>query len=127
MNNTRTASPNGRCIDETAIAWHQQEIASPGAATDGASTSIAHGGPDVDEILDAGEQLLVTPREAGRRLAVGRTTVYELIASGELESVVIGRCRRVPVSSLHEFVSRLIGPNLKRSLRTTPGTAQTRT
>jgi excisionase family DNA binding protein len=55
------------------------------------------------------DQLLVTPEEAARRLSVGRTTVYELMASGELQSVNIGRCRRVPVSSLSLFVDRLIG------------------
>jgi hypothetical protein len=31
------------------------------------------------------------------------------MASGELQSVNIGRCRRVPVSSLSLFVNRLIG------------------
>ena len=55
------------------------------------------------------DQLLVTPEEAARRLSVGRTTIYELMSSGELKSVNIGRCRRVPVSSLSSFVSRLIG------------------
>ena len=55
------------------------------------------------------DQLLVTPEEAARRLSVGRTTIYELMASGELQSVNIGRCRRVPVSSLSSFVSRLVG------------------
>ena len=55
------------------------------------------------------DQLLVTPEEAARRLSVGRTTVYELMSTGELKSVNIGRCRRVPVSSLTLFVSSLIG------------------
>ena len=55
------------------------------------------------------DQLLVTPEEAARRLSVGRTTIYELMARGELQSVNIGRCRRVPVSSLSLFVNRLIG------------------
>ncbi len=54
------------------------------------------------------DQLLVTPEEAARRLSVGRTTVYELLASGELRSVSIGRCRRVPVSELCSYVARLI-------------------
>jgi excisionase family DNA binding protein len=44
----------------------------------------------------AGEPLLLTPEQAARRLSVGRTTVYTLMASGELLSVNIGRCRRVP-------------------------------
>ena len=55
------------------------------------------------------DQLLVTPEEAARRLSVGRTTIYELMSRGELHSVNIGRCRRVPVSSLSSFVNRLIG------------------
>ncbi len=63
----------------------------------------------MNESFTAGDQLLVTPEEAARRLSVGRTTIYELMASGELQSVNIGRCRRVPVSSLSLFVNRLIG------------------
>jgi excisionase family DNA binding protein len=63
----------------------------------------------VSESLITDDQLLVTPEEAARRLSVGRTTIYELMSSGELQSVNIGRCRRVPVSSLSSFVNRLIG------------------
>jgi len=63
----------------------------------------------VSESLITADQLLVTPEEAAHRLSVGRTTIYELMASGELRSVTIGRCRRVPVSSLSSFVGKLIG------------------
>ena len=63
----------------------------------------------MSESLITDDQLLVTPKEAARRLSVGRTTIYELMSSGELQSVNIGRCRRVPVSSLSSFVSKLIG------------------
>jgi excisionase family DNA binding protein len=63
----------------------------------------------MNESFTTDDQLLVTPEEAARRLSVGRTTIYELMASGELQSVNIGRCRRVPVSSLSLFVNRLIG------------------
>jgi excisionase family DNA binding protein len=62
----------------------------------------------MSESLITDDQLLVTPEEAARRLSVGRTTIYELMSSGELQSVNIGRCRRVPVSSLSSFVSKLI-------------------
>ena len=58
--------------------------------------------------LRVDDQLLVTPEEAARRLSLGRTTVYELIASGEIHSVTIGRCRRVPVSELCSYVARLL-------------------
>jgi excisionase family DNA binding protein len=48
--------------------------------------------------------LLVTVAEAARILAIGRSTAYELIASGQLESVTIGTARRIPVSALERFV-----------------------
>ena len=63
----------------------------------------------MNETFTTDDQLLVTPEEAARRLSVGRTTIYELMASWELQSVNIGRSRRVPVSSLSVFVSRLVG------------------
>jgi excisionase family DNA binding protein len=51
--------------------------------------------------------LLLTPEEAARRLSVGRTTLYELLARGELRSVSLGRCRRISVAELEAFVERL--------------------
>jgi excisionase family DNA binding protein len=63
----------------------------------------------MNETFTTDDQLLVTPEEAARRLSVGRTTIYGLMANGELQSVNIGRSRRVPVSSLSVFVSRLVG------------------
>ena len=53
--------------------------------------------------------LLVSVRNAARMLAVGRTTVYELIATGELETILIGRSRRVPIAALEDFVQRRRG------------------
>ena len=51
--------------------------------------------------------LLLTVEEAARRLRLGRTFVYRLIASGELESVKVGRLRRVPAECLPEYVATL--------------------
>lgn len=53
------------------------------------------------------EKLLLTPEEAAEVLAVGRSTIYELMGSGRLESVRIGTSRRVRVQALDEFVERL--------------------
>jgi excisionase family DNA binding protein len=50
--------------------------------------------------------LLLTIPQAASVLAVGRTTVYELIGAGDLEAVHIGRAVRVPVVELHAFVER---------------------
>ena len=51
--------------------------------------------------------LLVRPEDAARVLGVGRTKVYELIRSGALRSVRVGGLRRVSVTALNEFVTRL--------------------
>ncbi|MHB1431408.1 MAG: helix-turn-helix domain-containing protein [Streptosporangiaceae bacterium] len=51
--------------------------------------------------------LLLTVEEAARRLRVGRTLIYRLIASGDLESVKVGRLRRVPADCLPAYVASL--------------------
>jgi excisionase family DNA binding protein len=50
--------------------------------------------------------LLLTIPQAAAALAVGRTTIYELIGAGDIEAVHIGRSARVPVAELHAFVAR---------------------
>ncbi|MFE2847862.1 excisionase family DNA-binding protein [Streptomyces scopuliridis] len=50
--------------------------------------------------------VLLTVEEAARRLCIGRTLCYHLIGSGELESIPIGRLRRVPVEAVHSYVAR---------------------
>jgi excisionase family DNA binding protein len=52
-------------------------------------------------------QVLLTVEEAARRLRIGRTLCYRLIGSGELESVPVGRLRRVPADAVHDYVTRL--------------------
>jgi excisionase family DNA binding protein len=54
-------------------------------------------------------QLLYKPENAGAILDLGRTTVYALMATGELRSVKIGRSRRVPADALDEYVKKLAG------------------
>ena len=50
--------------------------------------------------------LLLTIPQAAAVLAVGRTTVYELIGAGDLEAVHIGRSARVPLAALEDYVER---------------------
>ncbi len=45
----------------------------------------------------------VRPSEAARRLGVSRSTIFELLACGDLRSVKLGRCRLIPVSELHRL------------------------
>lgn len=54
------------------------------------------------------ERVLLTAEEAADSLKIGRCKVYDLIRSGELESIKIGRLRRIPVDSLHAFARRLL-------------------
>ena len=55
----------------------------------------------------ASDQILLAPERAADQLGVVRTTVYAFIASGDLESVKIGRSRRIPVDALVAYVERL--------------------
>ncbi|MGX1504630.1 UNVERIFIED_CONTAM: excisionase family DNA binding protein [Streptomyces graminofaciens] len=61
--------------------------------------------------LDDPTLALLTVEEAARRLRIGRTLCFRLVGSGELESVVVGRLRRVPPAAVHEYVTRLRAAN----------------
>ncbi len=52
-------------------------------------------------------RLMLTIPEAARRLSIGRSFIYQLIIAGELETVQLGRLRRVPFDCLVEYVERL--------------------
>ncbi len=52
-------------------------------------------------------RVLFTVEEAARALGIGRTRMFALIQGGDVETVLIGRLRRIPVDSLHTFVNRL--------------------
>nr|WP_145812846.1 helix-turn-helix domain-containing protein [Kribbella amoyensis] len=51
--------------------------------------------------------LLLTVEQAAKRLGIGRTTCYALVSSGEIESVPVGRLRRIPAECISEYVNRL--------------------
>lgn len=44
------------------------------------------------------------PAEVAEVVGVGRSKVYELIAAGEIPSVRLGGCVRVPVSALEKWI-----------------------
>jgi excisionase family DNA binding protein len=50
---------------------------------------------------------LLTPEQAAEALGIGRSLLYELLRAGELQSVRIGACRRIPVAALDEYVEEL--------------------
>ena len=49
-------------------------------------------------------KLLLTISEATHVLAISRSQLYELLNSGHLQSVHIGRSRRIRMTDLEEFV-----------------------
>ena len=53
------------------------------------------------------ERLLLRPTEAADQLGVSRSTIYEEIRSGRIESVRIGASRRVPWDALVAYIDRI--------------------
>ena len=58
---------------------------------------------------DPATPLLLTVEQAAERLGIGRTLAYALVSAGEIESVQIGRLRRIPADALPAFLDRLRG------------------
>jgi len=52
--------------------------------------------------------LLITVDEAARRLGIGRSLAYELVAAGRLRSIHIGRLRRVPADAVSSFIDSML-------------------
>jgi excisionase family DNA binding protein len=51
--------------------------------------------------------LLYTLPEAAALLRISRTKLHELLAANEIESIHIGRSRKIPAIALHDYVDRL--------------------
>ncbi len=54
-----------------------------------------------------GQPLLLTTEEAAQLLSIGRTQVFALLSTGDLESVRVGRLRRIPFDACVAFVEQL--------------------
>ncbi|NUS86296.1 MAG: helix-turn-helix domain-containing protein [Streptomyces sp.] len=53
------------------------------------------------------DRLLYTPEQAAEALAIGRSTLYELMAAGALNYIKLGRCRRIRRADLESYVASL--------------------
>jgi excisionase family DNA binding protein len=53
------------------------------------------------------DKLLYTPVEAAHALGVGRSTIYVLMANGDVASVRIGSSRRIPTEGLRRYIVSL--------------------
>ncbi|WP_019874563.1 excisionase family DNA-binding protein [Sporichthya polymorpha] len=56
-------------------------------------------------------RIVLTVEQAAESLGIGRTLMYELISTGTVESVLIGRLRRIPAGALADYVERLRAAN----------------
>ncbi len=50
------------------------------------------------------EKLLFTVPEVAGQLGLGRSLVYQLVMRGEIDSIKVGRARRVPAEALERFI-----------------------
>jgi excisionase family DNA binding protein len=57
-------------------------------------------------------KLLLTVVEAADAVGLGKTKLYELVSSGEIVSIQIGKARRIPVHALEDWVSRQLADQL---------------
>lgn len=69
-------------------------------------------GPDLVRALPSSVapepvRLVLTIEECADRMGIGKSLMYALVSSGAVESVRIGRLRRVPTEALSEFVAHL--------------------
>lgn len=62
---------------------------------------------DKHPMLVLSERRLYTVKEAVEQLSLGVTKTYELMARGQLESVTIGKARRIPAEALDAFIRKL--------------------
>ncbi|MBV9139584.1 MAG: excisionase family DNA-binding protein [Pseudonocardiales bacterium] len=64
--------------------------------------------PEVPTPRVTPERVLLTIEEAAERLGIGRTLMCKLIRTGDVESVVIGRLRRIHIDAVNDYADRLI-------------------
>jgi excisionase family DNA binding protein len=73
---------------------------------------------DEERLSTALEPLLLTAEEVAILLGIGRTKVFEMLASGELPAIRIGRCVRISRDQLDGWIyAKLEAAGLTRRLQ----------
>lgn len=70
------------------------------------------------------DRILLSVEDAAERFDIGRTMLYELISTGEINAIHVGRLRKVPVEALREYVDRqraLAGDTAASAMRDNAG------
>jgi len=63
--------------------------------------------PEVPASRPMPAQVLLTVEEAAERLHIGKTKTYSLVKAGEIESILIGRLRRIHIDAINAYAARL--------------------
>ncbi len=64
--------------------------------------------PDHDpKVPTPKRRLLYSVEEAAQLLGIGRTFMFELVATGQIDSLKIGRRRKISTAALDDYVQRL--------------------
>lgn len=63
--------------------------------------------PEVPASRPMPARVLLTVEEAAERLHIGKTKTYALVKTGEIESVLIGRLRRIHIDAIDAYAARL--------------------
>ena len=64
-------------------------------------------GIDYRWVVPVGDEPALDVADAAYQLSLGRSRIYSLLMSGELESVKIGRSRRITRKALDQFLENL--------------------
>ena len=59
------------------------------------------------------QEALITAEELAARLKVSRSTAYEMIRSGEIKAIQVGRRLRVPLASLDVWLATKVAEQPK--------------
>lgn len=74
-------------------------------------TPLARGGSPSERrpavAQGVGERLLLTVEEAAERLCVGQTYMFDLVGTGVVPSIRLGKLRRIRAEDLERYVSSL--------------------
>lgn len=57
-----------------------------------------------DSVAEDGPPLVYSVEEAAHVLRISRDTTYELLRSGQLRSMKVGRRRLIPAVAIHEYI-----------------------
>lgn len=62
---------------------------------------------------DVGEPLMLTYKEAAKKMGVSLSKLYKLLRDGEIHKVVLGpQERRIPMSEVRAYVDRVVAEQI---------------